>query len=115
MESMSRLVRSRDNLCHQVHRNSDDSDDYNVIGSDRQYERIGDRASGSSTGTSSRSSNHHNIGSNMNHPSKATHYAESAIYRRSRGKQIYIFNFMLVLNDHSLVRLYLFTEKGLLT
>jgi len=106
MESMSRLVRSRDNLCHQVHRNSDDSDDYNVIGSDRQYERIGDRASGSSTGTSSRSSNHHNIGSNMNHPSKATHYAESAIYRRSRGKQrnkifylFYIFNFMLVLND----------------
>ena len=104
MESMSRLVRSRDNLCHQVHRNSDDSDDYNVIGSDRQYERIGDRASGSSTGTSSRSSNHHNIGSNMNHPSKATHYAESAIYRRSRGKQINwiylfnIFNFMLVLN-----------------
>lgn len=108
MESMSRLVRSRDNLCHQVHRNSDDSDDYNVIGSDRQYERIGDRASGSSTGTSSRSSNHHNIGSNMNHPSKATHYAESAIYRRSRGKQrnkifylFYIFNFMLVLNDHN--------------
>jgi hypothetical protein len=86
MESMTRLGRSRDHIRHPVqHRNSDDSetDEYNVIGSDRQYERIGDRASGSSTGTSSRSSNNHpNIGS---HPAKATHYAESAIYRRSRG------------------------------
>ncbi len=86
MESITRLNRSRDHIRHPVpHCNSDDSetDEYNVIGSDRQYERIGDRASGSSTGTSSRSSNNHpNIGA---HPVKATHYAESAIYRRSRG------------------------------
>ena len=91
MESIARLNRSRDHIRpHLPHRNSDDSetDEYNVIGSDRQYERIGDRASGSSTGTSSRSSNNHpNIGS---HPGvKATHYAESAIYRRSRGLSLF--------------------------
>lgn len=84
---MSRLGRSRDHLRHNVpsHRSDDsETDEYNVIGSDRQYERIvGDRASGSSTGTSSRSSNHPNL---VSHPVKATHYAESAIYRRSRGE-----------------------------
>lgn len=105
------------------HSEDSETDEYNVIDSDRQYERIGDRGS-SSTGTtsSSRSSNHNstlvdplilssqhhhpshnhhqlfndnhlkvlsnvNTMNKMNHPQQhiPTHYAESAIYRRSRG------------------------------
>lgn len=107
------------------HSEDSETDEYNVIDSDRQYERIGDR--GSSTGTSSsRSSNqgalvdpligpngatvnqnnhlhnahpsamfHHKSGNTLGkgHASHhqhqphqlTTHYAESAIYRRSRG------------------------------
>ena len=122
MESMSRFGRGIGRHPMPIpHSEDSETDEYNVIDSDRQYERIGDRGS-SSTGTtctsSSRSSNNGAlvdplIGSNTLHghhsifhqisrqqpPSKIqlhqgglppqsqlnTHYAESAIYRRSRG------------------------------
>lgn len=114
------------------HSEDSETDEYNVIDSDRQYERIGDRGSSSTGTSSSRSSNqgalvdpligpnggpslnhnnhlhnahptamfHHKSGNTLGkgHPGHhqshqqqhqphqlTTHYAESAIYRRSRG------------------------------
>lgn len=49
-----------------------------------QYERIGDRTSGTSTGSSALS--HQQLQQQRQAAEKATHYAESAIYKRSRGK-----------------------------
>ncbi|OTF71420.1 hypothetical protein BLA29_014551, partial [Euroglyphus maynei] len=62
MESMTRFGRSIGRHPMPIpHSEDSETDEYNVIDSDRQYERIGDRGS-SSTGTtsSSRSSNHNN-------------------------------------------------------
>ena len=93
------------------HSEDSETDEYNVIDSDRQYERIGDRGSSSTGTSSSRSSNqgamidpligpnlhlhnphmfHHKsgiatLGKPHPHTPLTTHYAESAIYRRSRG------------------------------
>lgn len=59
---------------HSIHRLHEDNEHMN------QYERIGDRNSGTSTGSSALS--HHQLTG----APKATHYAESAIYKRSRGE-----------------------------
>lgn len=109
MDSMSRFGRGLGRHPMPIpHSEDSETDEYNVIDSDRQYERIGDR--GSSTGTSStHSSNHGAIvdqligqGGHLHNPHLfhhhkpnggtlgkphplTTHYAESAIYRRSRG------------------------------
>lgn len=129
MESMTRFSRGIGRHPMPIpHSEDSETDEYNVIDSDRQYERIGDRGSSSTGTSSSRSSNHngalvdpliltqgshhhlHNVHLFNNH-SKSTlnnnnnngnglmktqphhvpltaghpaHYAESAIYRRSR-------------------------------
>lgn len=121
MESMSRFGRGIGRHPMPIpHSEDSETDEYNVIDSDRQYERIGDRGSSSTGTSSSRSSNngamvdpligpnshlhnahlfHQTRPTNMvntlgksGHPhgggaltSMPTHYAESAIYRRSRG------------------------------
>ncbi|XP_075677439.1 teneurin transmembrane protein Ten-m isoform X1 [Dermatophagoides pteronyssinus] len=135
MESMTRFGRSIGRHPMPIpHSEDSETDEYNVIDSDRQYERIGDRGSSTGTTSSSRSSNHngalvdplilsqgahhiHNAHLFNNHKSSQsasssshtntmgkqhmstvmtttsaaahpTHYAESAIYRRSRGNGV---------------------------
>lgn len=113
MESMSRFGRGIGRHPMPIpHSEDSETDEYNVIDSDRQYERIGDRGSSSTGTSSSHSSNHgamvdpliaqgshlHNahlfhhhkpnsatLGKSHLHNPMTTHYAESAIYRRSRG------------------------------
>ena len=138
MESMSRFGRGIGRHPMPIpHSEDSETDEYNVIDSDRQYERIGDRGSSSTGTSSSRSSNHgamvdpligpnshlhmfhhhhskmstlgkqhqshqqqqqsqqqqqqqqqqqsHSVTHGVGHPQLTTHYAESAIYRRSRG------------------------------
>lgn len=113
MESMSRFGRGIGRHPMPIpHSEDSETDEYNVIDSDRQYERIGERGSSSTGTSSSRSSNqgavadpligpnshlhnshlyHHkpSMATLGKHPHQApqltTHYAESAIYRRSRG------------------------------
>ncbi|KAI2796938.1 hypothetical protein BLOT_014635 [Blomia tropicalis] len=59
MESMSRFGRGIGRHPMPIpHSEDSETDEYNVIDSDRQYERIGDRGSSSTGTSSSRSSNH---------------------------------------------------------
>lgn len=59
MESMTRFGRSIGRHPMPIpHSEDSETDEYNVIDSDRQYERIGDRGSSTGTTSSSRSSNH---------------------------------------------------------
>jgi hypothetical protein len=81
-DSQRNIVSHRGQL--ELHDHGTDSDHDPTM---NQYERIGDRTSGTSTGSSALS---HQPPPLLPPVKNASHYADSAIYKRSRGKFLHI-------------------------